>query len=67
MALDNAFVGLELNSPWNPNVANDTGAGAPMADTGDINEESHETMLFLVEFSYANNVSMVLDNAFVAL
>ena len=48
-------------------MANDTAAGAPKADTGDINEESHETMLFLVEFSYANNVSMVLDNAFVAL
>ena len=48
-------------------MPNDTRAGAPMADTGDGNEESHETMLFLVEFSYVNIVSMVLDNASVAL
>ena len=67
MVLDNASVALELNSAKNPNLANDTRAGATMADTGDGNEESHETMLFFVEFSYVNNVSMVLDNAFVAL
>ena len=48
-------------------MANDTRAGAPMADTGDKNEEPHETMLFFVEFSYVNNVSMALDNAFVGL
>ena len=39
----------------------------PVAGTGHKNDESHETMLFFVGFSYANNVSMVLDNAFVAL
>ena len=67
MVLDGASLALELNSHQSPKVPNDTRAGAPMADTGDGNEESHETMLFLVEFSYVNIVSMVLDNASVAL
>ena len=39
----------------------------PVAGTGDKNDESNETMLFFVEFSYVNNVSMVLDNASVGL
>ena len=41
-----------------------------VADTGykhDDSPESDKTMLFLVEFSYVNIVSMVLDNASVAL
>ena len=48
-------------------MAKDTRAGAPMAETDDENEERHETILFFVEFSCVNNVSMVLDGASVAL
>ena len=48
-------------------MANDTRAGAPMAETDDKNEEQRETILFFVEFSYVNNESMGLDYASVAL
>ena len=39
----------------------------PVAGTGDKNDEYNETMFFLVECSYVNIVSMVSDNASVAL
>ena len=42
-------------------MANDTRAGGPVADTGGQKDESNETMLFFVEFSYANKASVVLD------